>query len=260
MLSYWGLFASIGSAPRRAAVIPPTLGAPNQAGSIVEPMRGSREHPTSRAGVHWARSRRPKRPIQSLFLSSRDPSRRMDPSETVDSRTSTSPSDVDRGIHSGVKDSPRSVSRDDVAEGLEQAAILIVRHLSVRAGLGLTASMALGTLNREGPARVTALAAAGGIGQPAMTELVQRLQRQGLVTRVDDPADGRAALVTITNSGRVLLDEQRRDRHDRLAEMLAALPAEDEATLTLTMRVALPIIGRLIHNATNPALAPTPAP
>jgi DNA-binding MarR family transcriptional regulator len=159
-----------------------------------------------------------------------------------------------------VKDSSRSVSREDVAEGLEQAAMLVVRHLSVRAGLGLTASMALGTLNRDGPARVTALAAAGGIGQPAMTELVQRLERQGLVTRVEDPSDGRAALVTITDTGRPVLDDQRRERHERLAEMLAALPDEDEATLALTMRVALPIIGRLIGNATNPAPGQTATP
>jgi DNA-binding MarR family transcriptional regulator len=155
-----------------------------------------------------------------------------------------------------VNDSSRNLSREGVAEALEQAAILVVRHLSERAGLGLTASMALGTLNREGPARVTTLAAAGGIGQPAMTELVHRLQRQGLVTRVEDPADRRAALVTITNAGRTLLDDQRRDRHERLAELLAALPREDEATLTLTMQVAMPIIGRLIHCATTPTPAP----
>jgi DNA-binding MarR family transcriptional regulator len=161
---------------------------------------------------------------------------------------------------SGVKHSSRNVSAEDVAEGLEQAAILVVRHLSVRAGLGLTASVVLSTLNREGPARVTTLAAAGGIGQPTMTELVQRLERQGVVTRVEDPVDGRAALVTMTNPGRALLDDQRRERHERLAEMLSALPAADEAALTLAMRVALPIIGRLIGNATNPAPGQTETP
>jgi DNA-binding MarR family transcriptional regulator len=82
-----------------------------------------------------------------------------------------------------------------------------------------------------------------------MTELVQRLERQRLVTRVDDPEDGRAALVTITDAGRAPLDDQRRGRRDQLAEMLSALPAEDEATLTLAMHVALPIIRRLILNA-----------
>jgi DNA-binding MarR family transcriptional regulator len=139
--------------------------------------------------------------------------------------------------------------RKDIAEGLEQAAILVVRHMSDRAALNLTTSMVLDTLNREGPVRVTTLAAAAGIGQPSMTELVQRLERQRLVTRVDDPEDGRAALVTITAAGRVPLDDQRRNRRDRLAELLTALPAEDEAALTLAMHVALPIIDRLIHNA-----------
>jgi DNA-binding MarR family transcriptional regulator len=148
-----------------------------------------------------------------------------------------------------VKESYRGVSREIAVEGLEQAAILMVRHLAVRTGLGLTANLTLGTLNREGPARVTVLAAAASIGQPAMTELIQRLERQSLVTRVDDPGDGRAAVVTITNAGRALLDDLQRDRRDRMAELLTALPAEDEVTLTLAMHVALPIIRRLIEDA-----------
>jgi DNA-binding MarR family transcriptional regulator len=118
--------------------------------------------------------------------------------------------------------------------------------------MGLTANLTLGTLDREGPARVTALAAAASIRQPAMTELVQRLHRQNLVTRVDDPGDGRAALVTITDAGRALLDDERRDRRERLAELLVTLPADDEITLTLAMHVALPIIRRLIDDAQQP--------
>jgi DNA-binding MarR family transcriptional regulator len=148
--------------------------------------------------------------------------------------------------------SHRGGSRENAAEGLEQAAILVLRHLSDRTGMGLTANLTLSTLNREGPARVTALAAAASIGQPAMTELVQRLERQSLVTRVDDPGDGRAALVTITDAGRALLDDMRRDRRDRLADLLTALPADDEVTLSLAMHVALPIIRRLIDDAQQP--------
>ena len=146
-------------------------------------------------------------------------------------------------------ESYRGVGRDIAIEGLEQTAILIVRHLAVRTGLGLTANLALGTLEREGPARVTTLAAAASIRQPAMTELVQRLERQSLVIRVDDPGDARAALVTITDTGRALLDDQRRDRRERMAALLKALPEDDETTLTLAMHAALPIIRRLIDDA-----------
>ena len=148
-------------------------------------------------------------------------------------------------------------SREDIAEALEQASILTTRHISDQAALSLTAALALGRLNEEGPIRLTTLAAAEGISQPSMTQLIQRLERQGLATRINDPEDGRAALVNITDTGRALLDDRRRDRRDRLAELLMALSPEDEATLTLAMHVALPIIHRLIHNATNPARSQT---
>jgi DNA-binding MarR family transcriptional regulator len=149
----------------------------------------------------------------------------------------------------GVEQSYRGVSREDVAEGLEQAAILVVRHMSDRTGLSLTAVLTLGTLDQEGAVRVTALAAAAGISQPAMTELVQRLERKGVVTRIDDPEDRRAALVTLTNAGRAVREDQRRDRRDRLAELLTALSPRDEATLTLALHLALPIIRGLIDDA-----------
>ena len=148
-----------------------------------------------------------------------------------------------------VEKSDRGANYEDIVDGLEQAATLVVRHMSDHTALSLTALMVLSSLDREGPARVTAMATAAGVGQPSMTELVQRLKRQGLVTRVDDPGDGRAALITITDAGRALLDDQRRIRHDRLAELLTTLPAEDGATLTLAMHVALPIIRRLIDDA-----------
>jgi DNA-binding MarR family transcriptional regulator len=152
-----------------------------------------------------------------------------------------------------VERSDLGTNRDDIAEALEQASILITRHLSDRTALSLTASMALDTLSREGPIRLTALAAAAGISQPSMTELVQRLERQGLLSRVNDPEDGRAALVGVTDGGRALLDERRRYRRDRLAELLKDISPQEEAALTLAMKVALPSIRQFIQNATSRA-------
>jgi DNA-binding MarR family transcriptional regulator len=72
----------------------------------------------------------------------------------------------------------------DIAEGLERAAILMVRHPPDRAALNPTALLTLSALEREGPVRVTTLAAAAGISQPAMTGMIQRLERKGLVTGI----------------------------------------------------------------------------
>ena len=43
-----------------------------------------------------------------------------------------------------------------------------------------------------------------------MTQLIQRLERVGLVTELADPNDGRAALIGITGSGQALLDDRKR--------------------------------------------------
>jgi|SRR6185503_5361330 DNA-binding MarR family transcriptional regulator len=147
-------------------------------------------------------------------------------------------------------------SREDIAEMLEQASILTTRHITNQE-LSLTSALALSRLNREGPIRLTTLAAAEGIAQPSMTQLIQRLERQGLATRINDPEDGRVALVNITNAGRAVMDDRRRDRRDRLAELLKGVSPEDEAALTLAANVALPIIRRLVHDATTPACSET---
>ena len=128
----------------------------------------------------------------------------------------------------------------------------MTRQLTSRGALSLTAATTLSALS-EGSVRLTALAAAAGISQPSMTELVHRLQRQGLVTRINDPEDGRAALVGITAAGRALMRDRRLDRRDRLDDLLTALSTQDEVTLTLAAHVSLPIIRQLVDNATNSA-------
>ncbi|MDQ0382760.1 MarR family winged helix-turn-helix transcriptional regulator [Amycolatopsis thermophila] len=134
---------------------------------------------------------------------------------------------------------------DDIADALDEMARLVVHHLADREGLSVTATTCLARLHREGALRLTALAAAERVSQPSMSQLVQRLQRQGYVTRVDDPSDGRASLVTLTDSGRALLEDRRQRRHERLAELLGALPESDKTALRLSMHVTLPLMRKL---------------
>ena len=77
-----------------------------------------------------------------------------------------------------------------VAAGLERL-IGLFRSLSPPDGLSLTAAATLATLERSGPRRLTSLAAQEGVTQPAMTQLIARLQDSGLVGRdADPPTDG----------------------------------------------------------------------
>jgi DNA-binding MarR family transcriptional regulator len=159
-----------------------------------------------------------------------------------------------------VQQSLHGTGSEQIAEALHQATRLTMRHLVDRAGLTMTAVLVLGRLDREGPMRLTALAAAEGLSQPAMTQLIQRLELQGLTARVDDPHDGRASLIYLDEAGQALLTRQRQRRRDRLGQLLATLSPEDHAALSLAAYVALPILQRLIDTATNSLPSTTAAP
>lgn len=129
-----------------------------------------------------------------------------------------------------------------VSSMLVASADLMWRHLADRKGLSASATLVLVRLNREGPMRVTALAEAEGASQSGMTQLVQRLEQQGLLERCSDPDDGRACLVKVSEGGRRLWEERAVLRKQRIAELLAGLSDDDQMALWLAAQVA----GRLV--------------
>ncbi len=104
-------------------------------------------------------------------------------------------------------------------------------------------------LHREGPTRLTTLAAKEGVSQPSMTQLIQRLERRGLVAKVADPGDGRASLIGVTEDGVELMDQRAAARRERLSHLLAAISDEERDALTLAARVALPVLQSLADTA-----------
>jgi len=128
-----------------------------------------------------------------------------------------------------------------VLEGLDQLVTLLPR-LTPRGGLSLVAASTLATLERRGPSRVTELAEAQSVTQPAMTGLVARMVGQGLAERSADPDDRRGVLVAVTPTGRALLASRRRERAEALCALLEDLETADRAALT----AALPALTRLV--------------
>ncbi|OMC39750.1 hypothetical protein A5742_04485 [Mycolicibacterium fortuitum] len=139
--------------------------------------------------------------------------------------------------------------RATIADAFTQTATLVVRHLG--RGMNLTATLVLTTLDDNGPARLTALATAAGISQPAMTQCIGKLEREGFVTRLVDPEDGRATLIAVTDAGHRQCVELTESLHARTEDLLEALSIHDQETLGLAMRVALPLIGELISLAAS---------
>nr|WP_313777206.1 MarR family transcriptional regulator [Mycobacterium sp.] len=143
---------------------------------------------------------------------------------------------------------------------LDDATDLTTRFLSDRSEMSASAAFAINRVSREGPIRLTTLAAKEGVSQPSMTQLVQRLERADLVAGVADPEDGRVRLIGTTSQGQALLDDRRRIRRVRLRELLAELTPEEESALWLAANVAGPILARLTASADCPATADYAAP
>ncbi|MCV7192394.1 MarR family transcriptional regulator [Mycolicibacterium brumae] len=125
------------------------------------------------------------------------------------------------------------------------AADLTARFLSDRTSVSAPAAYVLNRIDHGGPERLTTLATLEGVSQPSMTQLIQRMERHGLVSRRADADDGRVVLVGLTDEGRALLDQRRDARRRRLGDLLPELSDEDRATLLLSLKVAAPILAKL---------------
>ncbi|HEX5147426.1 MAG TPA: MarR family transcriptional regulator [Conexibacter sp.] len=117
------------------------------------------------------------------------------------------------------------------------------RLRSTRAGDGLTPTKrsVLFTVVREGPLRLSELAEREGLNPTMLSRVVAHLAEAGLVHRLPDPSDGRAARVEATTAGHRLRDRIHAERDDALGLPLERLAAAERAQLL----AALPLLERL---------------
>jgi DNA-binding MarR family transcriptional regulator len=109
------------------------------------------------------------------------------------------------------------------------------------AGLTATRISLLNTISRLGPIRLSDLAAEEGINPTMLSRIVADLGVGGLIERVGDPQDRRAALVRVTREGRKLVERMRRERTDVLSVALDGLSSNERRALER----ALPALERL---------------
>jgi DNA-binding MarR family transcriptional regulator len=136
---------------------------------------------------------------------------------------------------------------------IEEFAGIFIRLPSVER-LSFTTLSVLHTLAHTGPRRLCELTATEQVTQSAITQLVTRLERDGLVERRLDPTDGRAVLVNLTASGAKIVEERHADRTRRLDELMAGLGAQDRADIAS----ALPALARVARTGRLPG-SPAPA-
>lgn len=142
-----------------------------------------------------------------------------------------------------------------ITEMIDLGADMMWRYLTDRDDLSASAALVVNRLNREGPMRLTTLAAAEGASQSGMTQLVQRMERQGLLERWSDPDDGRASLVMLGDAGTQKWDARAELRRQRVATMLSSVPEDDQVALWLAARVMIRAFGQMRDAADSSAEA-----
>lgn len=138
--------------------------------------------------------------------------------------------------------SPLPSTTDALAERLEAALVVLWADLLAHtdSDLSRTGASVLNTL-RDGPRRITELAASQSVAQPTMTVAVQRLEARGLVVRERADDDRRATNVVLTDAGRAKLAGRHAARAAALQARLAALDDDGLAAL----EAALPALASL---------------
>jgi DNA-binding MarR family transcriptional regulator len=127
-----------------------------------------------------------------------------------------------------------SEHRARVADRLHSTAIHLLRRArreDEATGLGPARLSALSVVVFAGPLGLGRLAAAEQVTAPTMSRIVVGLERDGLVRRDPDPADGRGVIISATSKGNRLLQRARKRRIENLAALMEPLAPGDVAVL-----------------------------
>jgi len=123
---------------------------------------------------------------------------------------------------------PTKTNSARVASDLRVVLGRLVRRLRAEHRFPLSHGAVLGRLDREGPQSVSELAAKERVRPQSMAQTVADLESDGYVARSPDPDDRRRALVALTDTGRTVLEGERRKREGWLAQALEERLSEHE--------------------------------
>ncbi len=135
----------------------------------------------------------------------------------------------------------------DTVIRLRRVVLRLARQLQAAStGEGLTPTQAsvLGVTAIRGPLSLAELTDIEGLNPTMLSRVVGKLDAMGLIRRLRDPEDFRAARVEVTPEGQGRYDRIAAQRTAIISECLAGMPAEQEAALV----AALPAFERLAED------------
>jgi DNA-binding MarR family transcriptional regulator len=130
----------------------------------------------------------------------------------------------------------------ELAEEAGELALELLRRLDLLAGAGVhddiscTKYKVLSVIRSHGTISVGNLARAIGSAQSTASEMLARLEKAGLVTKVRNALDGRAVIVETTDRGGQLVERHRRRVHERYVSLLTGLSLVERDTFLSALK------------------------
>lgn len=134
----------------------------------------------------------------------------------------------------------RALSNPELASALRLALLRAARRLrSQRVNTAVTLSQlsALATVDKCGPMSAGELAGIERVQPPSMTKILASLEAEGWVQRAPHPDDRRQSIISITQAGRDLLDEETRARDSWLSTRLVDFSPDELRILSEAVAV-----------------------
>lgn len=132
----------------------------------------------------------------------------------------------------------------ELAAALRPSLLRLVRLIrQQRADMSVTLGQlsALATLEKSGPMSAGELASCERVQPPTMSKVLASLEESGYLRREAHPTDGRQAIIVLTDSGRELIESERRIRDAWFNQQIAKLDTDERELLANVV----PIIDKL---------------
>ena len=127
---------------------------------------------------------------------------------------------------------------NDTVIRLRRVVLKLARHLNAASreeGLTPTQASVLGITAMRGPLSLAELTELEGINPTMLSRVIGKLDEYGLMKRLRDPDDFRAARVEVTPEGKAVYERITAQRSAVISESLGGLPADQQAALVASL-------------------------
>ena len=138
--------------------------------------------------------------------------------------------------------------RRETTEVVEELAQELLRRFDLLSGTKIQEDISYGqykvlsVIHNHSPISVGNLGRLVGSAQSTTSEMLARLTRSGLVTKVRGPYDGRVVMVELTDQGRQLMRRRRKRVHEAYQGLFNRLSSEVQTTFITAIRTLTDIL------------------